>query len=98
MHHSGNQRSYAMVTMTVLTTVTRKCAIVLRTDHSNAIVTSLIMVVQGVGDALDKYWYAMVTIIVLTRVTRKCAIVLRTCRSNAIVTSLMIAVQEGGDA
>jgi len=42
-HH----RLYAMVPMIVMTTVTRKCATVLRTDRSNVIVTNLMMVVQG---------------------------------------------------
>ena len=42
---------YAMVSTTVLTRVTRKCAIVLRTVRSNEIVTSLMMVVHGGGDA-----------------------------------------------
>jgi len=42
-------RIYAMVDMTVLTRVTRKCAIVLRTGRSNVIVTSLMMVVQDGG-------------------------------------------------
>jgi len=46
-HHLG----YAMVSMTVLTRVRRKCAIVLRTNRSNVIVTSLMMVVQVGGDA-----------------------------------------------
>jgi len=40
-----------MACMTVLTRATRKCAIVLRTFRSNVIVTSLMMVVQGGGDA-----------------------------------------------
>jgi len=89
---------YAMVPMNVLTRVTRKCAIVLRTYRSNVIVTGLMMVVQGGGDAYYNRIYAMATMTVLTRVTRKCAIVLRTIRSNVIVTSLMMVVQGSGDA
>ena len=49
-----DHRGYAMACMTVLTRVTKKCAIVLRTIRSNVIVTSLMMVVQGCGDAQDK--------------------------------------------
>jgi len=48
--YHGKQRLYAMVGRTAMITVTRKCAIVLRTHRSNVIVTSLMMVVQG-GDA-----------------------------------------------
>ena len=51
MRHHQSHRLYVMASMTVLTKVTRKCAIVRRTDHSNVIVTGLIMVVQGDGDA-----------------------------------------------
>jgi len=87
-----------MVTITVLTRVTRKCAIVLRARRSNVIVTSLMMVVQEGGDALNNRWYVTVNMTVLTRVTRKCAIVLRTNRSNVIVISLMMVVQGTGDA
>jgi len=46
-----------MVYMTVLTRVTRKCAIVLRTS-SNEIVTSLTMVVHVGWDAQDNRRYA----------------------------------------
>jgi len=93
-HHRG----YVMVTMTVLTRVTRKCAIVLRTDRSSAIVTSLMMVVQGGVDVCIKGRYAMVGMTVPTRVTRKCAIVLHTFRSNVIVASLLMAARGIGDA
>ena len=46
MGHHGGQILYAMDTRTALTTVTRKCAIVLRIYLSNVIATSLMMAVQ----------------------------------------------------
>jgi len=51
MRHHRSHRLYVMASMTVLIKVMRKCAIVLRTDHSNVTVTSLMVDVQRNGDA-----------------------------------------------
>jgi len=65
MSHHG---LYATASMTVLTRVTRKCAIVLRTNRSNVIVTSLMMVVRSCGDAyLNRGYVTATTTVVIGR-------------------------------
>ena len=93
-HYGGSHRLFAMVTMTVLI-IRMRSVVGVQTISSNALVTSLMMVVHGGGDAYVNRGCAMGRTTVATIQTRP-DVSVQVISSNVIVTSLRMAAHGGG--